>query len=110
MAANNLNSEIPTEEHLRSAETTSGVGDDKLSNPTKDVSVLHEENSPKVLNADDLPRPEEAIERLGIENWRELEKKLVRRLDMTLLPTLWILYVFNYLDRASLGSVGFSSP
>lgn len=22
---------------------------------------------------------------------------------MTLLPTLWILYVFNYLDRASLG-------
>ena len=31
--------------------------------------------------------------------WRRKEKKLVRRLDMTLMPTVWILYLFNYLDR-----------
>lgn len=27
------------------------------------------------------------------------EKKLVRKLDMTLMPMVWILYLFNYLDR-----------
>jgi hypothetical protein len=35
----------------------------------------------------------------GIPDWRNLEKKLVRRLDLTLVPMLWILYVTNYLDR-----------
>nr|GFD20559.1 hypothetical protein [Tanacetum cinerariifolium] len=33
-----------------------------------------------------------AIEALGIEDWQAKEKKIVRRLDMTLLPQLWILY------------------
>lgn len=27
------------------------------------------------------------------------EIKLVKRLDMFIMPTLWIMYVFNYLDR-----------
>ena len=31
--------------------------------------------------------------------WRRKEKKLVRKLDMTLMPMVWILYLFNYLDR-----------
>jgi len=30
---------------------------------------------------------------------RRLEKKLVRKLDMTLMPVVWVLYLFNYLDR-----------
>ena len=33
------------------------------------------------------------------DEWRAKEKKLVRRLDMTLMPMVWILYLFNYLDR-----------
>lgn len=49
-----------------------------------------------------LPAPDQVIEDLGIPNWRELEKKVVRRLDMTLMPCLWVLYFFNYLDRASI--------
>lgn len=32
-------------------------------------------------------------------NWRAKEKKIVRKLDMTLMPMVWILYLFNYLDR-----------
>ena len=28
-----------------------------------------------------------------------LEKRLVRKLDMTLMPAIWLLYLFNYLDR-----------
>lgn len=27
------------------------------------------------------------------------EKRLVRKLDCTLMPTIWVLYLFNYLDR-----------
>ncbi|KAH7178969.1 major facilitator superfamily domain-containing protein [Fusarium flagelliforme] len=52
---------------------------------------------------------ESAFAELGIPDWKFLEKKLVRRLDMTLLPTLWLLYVFNYLDRASLGQARLST-
>lgn len=39
--------------------------------------------------ADFIPSPEDQIDALGIPNWRELEKKIVRRLDMTLMPCLW---------------------
>jgi len=56
-----------------------------------------------------LPSPEEQIDALGIPNWRELEKKIVRRLDLTLMPCVWCLYFFNYLDRASIGHARLSS-
>jgi hypothetical protein len=42
------------------------------------------------------------IAELGLENWQATEKALVRRLDLTLLPTLWILYLNNYLDRTNI--------
>ncbi|KAF4420506.1 major facilitator superfamily transporter [Fusarium acutatum] len=31
--------------------------------------------------------------------WKQNEKRLVRKLDMTFMPMVWILYMFNYLDR-----------
>lgn len=31
--------------------------------------------------------------------WAKAEQKLVRKLDATLLPMVWVLYMFNYLDR-----------
>ena len=33
------------------------------------------------------------------DDWRAREKRLVRKLDCTLMPTIWVLYLFNYLDR-----------
>ena len=33
------------------------------------------------------------------EDIRKMERRLVRKLDMTLMPVVWILYLFNYLDR-----------
>lgn len=33
------------------------------------------------------------------ESWVQREKRLVRRLDLTLMPMVWVLYLFNYLDR-----------
>lgn len=31
--------------------------------------------------------------------WKAVERKVVRKLDMMLMPIVWILYVLNYLDR-----------
>jgi hypothetical protein len=56
-----------------------------------------------------LPNPEETIEALGIPDWKAVEKQVVKRLDMTLMPCLWVLYLFNYLDRASIASVDLES-
>lgn len=33
------------------------------------------------------------------EAWLAAEKSLVRKLDFTLVPMIWVLYLFNYLDR-----------
>lgn len=82
-------------------------------NTAADVPVV--EKDPSVVEAGELkhegrlPNPEERLDALGIPNWRELEKKLVRRLDMTLMPCLWVLYFFNYMDRASIGHARLSS-
>jgi hypothetical protein len=32
----------------------------------------------------------------------EEEKALVRRIDRRLLPVLWVMYIFNYIDRVSM--------
>lgn len=39
------------------------------------------------------------------ENWKTREKSLVRKLDMTLMPLVWVLYLFNYLDRNNIALV-----
>jgi hypothetical protein len=39
------------------------------------------------------------VAQLGFENAAELEKKVVRALDTWMMPQLWILYMFNYLNR-----------
>lgn len=56
-----------------------------------------------------LPKAEDQLDALGIPNWRDLEKQVVRRLDLTLMPCLWCLYLFNYLDRASIGQARIST-
>ncbi|EFQ35954.1 major facilitator superfamily transporter [Colletotrichum graminicola M1.001] len=68
-----------------------------------------EQASDEEKTAQHLPRVTAPIEALGLENWQDLEKKLVKRLDMTLMPMLWVLYLFNYLDRASISQARLSS-
>jgi hypothetical protein len=81
------------------AERRASAIDAIITSQKEGISIEQMEAAPKFKNAEDLPSPEEIIERLGIPDWRNLEKKLVRRLDITLVPMLWILYVTNYLDR-----------
>lgn len=39
------------------------------------------------------------------EEYDAAEKSLVRKLDLTLVPMVWLLYLFNYLDRNNIASV-----
>lgn len=57
----------------------------------EDVDIEEE-----LKESDPVPRAEDQLDALGIPNWRELEKQVVRRLDFTLMPCLWSLYLFNY--------------
>lgn len=36
---------------------------------------------------------------LNQERFDAVEKQLTRKLDCTLMPMVWLLYLFNYLDR-----------
>ncbi|KAK1961033.1 major facilitator superfamily transporter [Colletotrichum sublineola] len=47
---------------------------------------------PSTTNEAAIPNPE----------WQATEKRLVRKLDMTLMPMVFLLYMFNYLDRNSI--------
>ena len=38
------------------------------------------------------------------------EKKLLRKIDLSLMPCLWIMYVLNYVDRTNIVSVYLLSP
>ncbi|EEU41798.1 uncharacterized protein NECHADRAFT_54279 [Fusarium vanettenii 77-13-4] len=65
-----------------------------------------EENGPTLTQIPSITKAETGViadinhvARLGMENTKELEKRIVRKLDMWMLPQLWILYMFNYLNR-----------
>jgi hypothetical protein len=38
------------------------------------------------------------------------EKKLVRKIDLRLMPTLWIMYILNYVDRTNIVSLSTFRP
>ncbi|CEJ59053.1 Putative Vitamin H transporter [Penicillium brasilianum] len=38
----------------------------------------------------------------------EQEKALVRKIDLTLLPTIWVMYLLSYLDRTNIGNAKIS--
>ncbi|RBQ82942.1 hypothetical protein VDGD_20996 [Verticillium dahliae] len=63
--------------------------------PSHTVTQQEQEKADACLDIDHVAN-------LGLENWKDLEKKVVRRLDMTMLPQLWILYMFNYLNRVNI--------
>ncbi|KAI6369721.1 hypothetical protein MCOR31_004976 [Pyricularia oryzae] len=51
----------------------------------------------------------EPIAALNLPDWQATERALVRRLDWTLLPTVWILYLNNYLDRTNIAQARLNS-
>lgn len=43
------------------------------------------------------------------EEYKAAERRLVRKLDLTLVPMLWLLYFFNYLDRNNIAQAKLNS-
>lgn len=42
----------------------------------------------------------EHVEESGTITWTpEEEKKLVRKIDLFLMPTIWLMYLLSYMDR-----------
>lgn len=73
------------------------------SDPTEKPEISHnDDEKAEGVTSEHIPHTLAPIQALGIENWKNLEKELVRRLDFTMMPCLWSLYLFNYLDRASI--------
>lgn len=70
---------------------------------SKDVSVETVEKGPLA----DSPRPSSTPEDVAMAQpeWQATERTLVRKLDMTVMPVIWTLYMFNYLDRNNLAYV-----
>lgn len=63
------------------------------------------QHSDREVHLHDYPKAVEATTPEYVEGTAE-EKKLVRKIDMHLIPILWIMYVFNYLDRTNIGVSG----
>lgn len=38
------------------------------------------------------------------EEWGKEEKALVRKVDLMLLPTMWLMYLLSYMDRTNIGN------
>ena len=55
------------------------------------VSHINDQTDGKIVEGE-LPSALAPIEALGLEDWRGLEKKLVKRLDLTLMPCLWVCF------------------
>uniref|UniRef100_L2GHV2 Major facilitator superfamily transporter n=1 Tax=Colletotrichum fructicola (strain Nara gc5) TaxID=1213859 RepID=L2GHV2_COLFN len=74
----------------------------RISFASKNVSVETVEKGTVVPDSPLSPtRPPEEIV-MEQPEWRATEKSLVRKLDMSLLPVVWTLYMFNFLDRNNL--------
>lgn len=94
----------------RTSENQGGADMIRAAAPDPDTVVDgHGDVEEELKQPEPLPRPEDQLDALGIPNWRQLEKQVVRRLDFTLMPCLWCLYLFNYLDRASIAQARIST-
>lgn len=47
----------------------------------------------------DEPATREGVQREGVEIDHAAEKKLVRKLDLNIIPIVMLLYLFSFLDR-----------
>ena len=66
-------------------------------------NLSYAEGHTEVRNIAGRLKPE-SLCNLTEEETKRLEKKLVRKLDLFILPTIGILYILNYIDRQNLSA------
>ena len=64
--------------------------------PCKEKEAMKQSNGKLFGSTDDV---DESVADIIDDAYVAHEKSLVRKLDMTLMPTIFILYLLNYLDR-----------
>lgn len=67
-----------------------------------DEKSMHASDHIECTNADTVNVKTEKGSSISDEEFATIEKRLVRKLDCTLVPMVWLLYLFNYLDRNSI--------
>lgn len=75
--------------------------------PKQDGTLTSEhfdDGHPEKIGADNAIVPNNDLGMTN-EDYEIAEKKLVRKLDLTLVPMVWLLYLFNYLDRNNIAYV-----
>jgi len=59
-----------------------------------DEKIRSDDHNENVVGDEDFikrnPSAINPLDALGLDDWRAVEKKVVRRLDMTILPMLWV--------------------
>lgn len=61
--------------------------------------------NPALEETDQKDEQQSAEELQGnAEQFAAEEKKLVRKMDLFLLPTIWIMYLLSYMDRTNIGN------
>ncbi|KAI8297055.1 hypothetical protein K4K61_000329 [Colletotrichum sp. SAR11_59] len=65
----------------------------------KESTIVEHEDHPTIVKRDAQEVKEESLQDTGR---LRASKSLVRKLDMTLMPIIWIMYLFNYLDRTAI--------
>ncbi|KAM0260096.1 hypothetical protein ACHAQJ_003021 [Trichoderma viride] len=79
-----------------------------LATPVKENASGHEHL--EMISDFNIEKGENVHDELvNTPEWRARERKLVRKLDMTLLPVVWVLYLFNYLDRNNISQAKLNS-
>jgi MFS family permease len=64
---------------------------------------MSEKGQSEVVSYAGLREPE-SLRNLSQEELAAMNKKLVRKIDLLILPTIGILYILNYIDRQNLGA------
>jgi hypothetical protein len=70
--------------------------------PCKEKEAMKELDGKPFGRVDDV---DENVADFIDEDYVAQEKSLVRKLDMTLMPTIFVLYLLNYLDRNNIAYV-----
>lgn len=79
---------------ITDAEKTTGGSPPTLSQPNS----IDIKTSPQEMAAVIRPLPL-ILQGLSSEEFKALEKRVLRKVDMRLLPTMILIYIMNYLDR-----------
>ena len=84
---------------MTALETSHGEDSKELAERVSDTSLDHEGTMTTTRG-----EPPELIRNLSPEERADLERKLVRKIDIRVLPTLNVMYIMNYLDRNNIAA------